>query len=95
MTELSPLACVSPIWNASIRDIVTKSKLSTAELSEIRSLSLVPGCSLEELGMNIDDMKNTEIADKVAHIKSCVPILLIQRPGCQDATQKRLGMILL
>ncbi|KAJ9596564.1 hypothetical protein L9F63_012397 [Diploptera punctata] len=73
LKQISPLSCVSPIWNLGVRDLVTKTKLSSGELAEMRSHSLVPGNMLEELA------------------KSCIPVLLIQRPGCQDSAQNRIG----
>ncbi|XP_062555436.1 ribonucleases P/MRP protein subunit POP1 [Armigeres subalbatus] len=68
------LSC-SPIWNESIRDIITTKMLSTHQLNVLRGKqSLVPGepCAFE------NDIQP-------------VPILLIQNPGSQDADYKQLG----
>jgi hypothetical protein len=79
ITSLSSLASVSPIWSSHVRDLATNSKMSSAELADIRSRNLVPGFMLEEFERD------------ASQVKSCVPILLIQQPGSRDPTQKRLG----
>ncbi|XP_069702089.1 ribonucleases P/MRP protein subunit POP1 isoform X2 [Periplaneta americana] len=90
-TSFSPLASVSPIWSSQIRDSATSSKLSTAELAEIRSHNLVPGFISEEFDSEIDDEASLNYSHRRLKVKSCVPILLIQRPGIQNPSEKRLG----
>nr|XP_018905386.1 PREDICTED: ribonucleases P/MRP protein subunit POP1 isoform X2 [Bemisia tabaci] len=72
---LDPLCSDSPLWDSAIRDKVTETKLSTAELGERRSKRVVPGILPGE----------AEVFPS-----SRIPILLIQRPGVQSSS-KRIG----
>uniref|UniRef100_A0A170YPI6 Ribonucleases p mrp protein subunit pop1 n=1 Tax=Triatoma infestans TaxID=30076 RepID=A0A170YPI6_TRIIF len=68
----------SPLWSYTVRDSVTKKKLSMEQLNRMRSEKLVPGLEVESL------------EDNVAEDTPCLPIMLIQRPGSQESS-KRLG----
>uniref|UniRef100_A0A224XJA4 Putative ribonucleasep/mrp protein subunit pop1 n=1 Tax=Panstrongylus lignarius TaxID=156445 RepID=A0A224XJA4_9HEMI len=68
----------SPLWSYTVRDSVTKKKLSTEQINRMRSEKLVPGLEVESL------------QDNVAEDIPCLPIILIQRPGSQESS-KRLG----
>jgi hypothetical protein len=95
ITSVSSLACVSAIWSSYARDLATSSKMSSAELADIRSRNIVPGFVMEEFEFGVGEGSSNVSFHDASHIKSCVPILLIQRPGSQDAAQKRLGKLLL
>jgi hypothetical protein len=87
--SLSSLACVSPIWSSHARDLATSSKISTAELADVRSRNLVPGFVSEEFeSAGVEGSSNF-----CSEVKSCVPVLLIQRPGSQESARKRLGKL--
>ncbi|KAK3913842.1 Ribonucleases P/MRP protein subunit POP1 [Frankliniella fusca] len=85
---LPPTPYVSPIWSPKIRDTVTKSKLSTSELNALRSKLLVPGLlrTAENKDRETDSRCRLE-----ASVASKIPIMLVQRPGSQDPSTKRLG----
>lgn len=63
--------------------------MSLAEMADIRSRNLVPGFVLEEFEASVGEDSSNISCHNSSH--SCVPILLIQRPGSQDPVQKRLG----
>lgn len=67
----------NPIWECTWRDKSTMNKLSTAELNNLRSQSLVPGLS------------NNEVARCGATKVSYLPVMLVQRPGVQSSDKKR------
>jgi len=90
ITSLSSLASVSPIWSSRVRDLATSSKMSSAELADIRSQNLVPGFMSEEFE-HIVGQCSSDVSHDMSQLKSCIPILLIQRPGSQDPVQKRIG----
>ena len=90
ITSLSSLASVSPIWSSHVRDLATSSKMSSAELADIRSRNLVPGFMSEEFEHSIGQ-SSSNVSHDMSQLKSCIPILLIQRPGSQDPAQKRIG----
>jgi hypothetical protein len=91
ITSLSSLASVSPIWSSHVRDLATSSKMSSAELADVRSRNLVPGFMLEEFEHSFGQYSSNVYPHDTSLMKSCVPILLIQRPGSQDPAHKRLG----
>ena len=90
ITSLSSLASVSPIWSSHVRDIATSSKMSSAELADVRSHNLVPGFMSEDFEHSVGQC-SSNVAHDTSRLKSCIPILLIQRPGSQDPMQKRIG----
>lgn len=90
ITSLSSLASVSPIWSSHVRDLATCSKMSSAELADIRSQNLVPGFMSEEFEHGVGQC-SLNVSHDMSQLKSCIPILLIQRPGSQEPMQKRIG----
>lgn len=66
--------CLSEIWNPEVRDMCTKCKLTTCLLNQLRSDLLVGG--------HDHHLSN--------HVKSVLPVLLIQRPG--SSLDSRLGL---
>ena len=90
ITSLPSLASVSPIWSSHVRDLATSSKMSSAELADIRSRNLVPGFMLEEFEHGVGQC-SSDVSNDMSQLKSCIPILLIQQPGSQDPMQKRIG----
>jgi hypothetical protein len=66
---------------------------SSAEMAAIRSRNLVPGFVLEEFEVGAGEGSSNISSHNPSQDKSCVPILLIQRPGSQDPIQKRLGKL--
>lgn len=90
ITSLSSLASVSPIWSSHIRDVATSSKMSSAELADIRSQNLVPGFMSEEFEHSVGQC-SSNVSHDTSQLRSCIPILLIQRPGSQDPVRKRIG----
>lgn len=73
--EIPEFNAVSQIWDHHVRDVISKSKMSTHELCSQRNKNvLVPGerCAFE------DSLQ-------------AMPVLLMQRPGCSDSKFKRLG----
>jgi hypothetical protein len=65
--------------------------MSSAELADIRSHNLVPGFNLEEFEHSAGQGSSNIYSHDTSRVKSCVPVLLIQRPGSRDPAQKRLG----
>jgi hypothetical protein len=94
ITSWSSRASVSPIWSSHVRDITTSSKMSSAELADIRSRNLVPGFISEEFEKSVRQCRS-DVSRDMSRLKSFIPILLIQRPGSQDPVQKRIGKVFL
>lgn len=85
-----PQQYASPLWSPNVRDEVTHSKLSTAELNALRAKLLVPGL-LRTTEMH-NGSKDIMMKSQLEHsVKARVPVILIQRPGSQDPSTKRLG----
>ncbi|XP_013190733.2 ribonucleases P/MRP protein subunit POP1 [Amyelois transitella] len=68
-------ASLSPIWDLSLQDIIKKEKLSNSQFIEH-----VTKTQLVPGSVNEDDPK-----------LQCVPVVLVQRPGSQDACGKKIG----
>lgn len=85
-----PLPYDSPLWSPNIRNVVTKSKLSTAALNSLRSKLLVPGL-LRTIQSNGNSGARSSHSHIESSVKSRVPLFLVQRPGSQDPKSKRLG----
>jgi len=90
ITSFPSVASVSPIWSSRVRDLATSSKMSSAELADIRSRNLVPGFMSEEFEQGVGQC-SSDVSNDMSQLKSCIPILLIQQPGSQDPMQKRIG----
>jgi hypothetical protein len=67
--------------------------MSSAELAGIRSRNLVPGFVLEEFESDGGEGSSNFCSQDAMQVKSCVPVLLIQRPGSQEPAHKRLGKL--
>lgn len=72
----------SPLWEHEWRETITVSKMTVAEINNLRSKSLVPGIKDEEV--RIFGINNV----------SYLPVILIQNPGSQS-TEKHLGKLIL
>ncbi|XP_046383506.1 ribonucleases P/MRP protein subunit POP1 [Ischnura elegans] len=73
---------LSPMWDPQIRDTVSSSKPSDAQMNKIRSQNLVPGMT--------EATDDSSISASDGDEPPRLPILLVQRPGSQD-TSRRLG----
>ncbi|KAF4528874.1 hypothetical protein B566_EDAN017095 [Ephemera danica] len=76
IASLPRLTNHSPIWQPEIRDQVTDSKQPDYQLAKAREAVLVPGSKASS-----NDIKNA----------AKVPVMLVQRPGNRDPTNKKLG----
>ncbi|KAK7872217.1 hypothetical protein R5R35_001774 [Gryllus longicercus] len=87
-TSLFKSISISPIWSSEVRMATCTSKLSQSEWEKHRAQKvLVPGISEGE----INCAKTLNLEKSNGFEPSCIPILLVQRPGSQDSQQKRLG----
>lgn len=78
---MDPYLCQSPLWDSVVRDEVSRTKLTTAEINRARSRFIIPGSSVR------GRMDGTP--------ESRLPLILIQRPGGRDPRTGRLGKQLL
>lgn len=88
LQSLPPQSVFSPLWTAAVRDAVTFSKPSAADIARIRSCNIIPMNEAEEQDIG---HTSTSVSSMESPVWQKVPILLLQRPGSQNGATKRLG----